>query len=190
MDGSNPAWGARELQDSCSGCSISPGSDPGRKSKNLVDMKIVQWLGIFAAAMACQAAVPTWDTSGNGMLNGTYYFREVVYGLASGGGGALNSADVIYGTISFNSAAGTYSGNVTLYDAAKGGEQGSVSGTYAVAASGYAIVSHPVISGAYIYGTVSQQGIFVGNGVGTGYNDLFIAAPLAWTCRAATRCTT
>lgn len=141
-------------------------------------MKFVRLLGIFAAALACRAAAPTWDTSGNGMLNGTYYFREVIYGLSSAGNGSLASADVLYGSISFNGS-GTYSMNATLIDAQYGGQQGTLTGTYAIASSGYGFLSHPLISGAYLYGTVSQGGIFIGSSVDSGYNDLFIAAPLA-----------
>ncbi len=30
----------------------------------------------------------TWDTSGNGMLNGQYYFRHVLYVLSNAGDGS------------------------------------------------------------------------------------------------------
>ena len=32
---------------------------------------------LLAVGLAAQAQ--TWDTSGNGMLSGTYYFRQVIY---------------------------------------------------------------------------------------------------------------
>jgi len=144
------------------------------------------WLGIFAAVLVCQAATPTWDTSGNGMLKGTYYFREAIYGVGDQYGD-LGSADVLYGSISFNGA-GTYTGAAQLFDAqyaqeGYGPEPIPLSGTYSIAASGYGFVSHPLaaqgLSGAYLYVTVGQPQILIGSGMGTGYNDLFIAAPLA-----------
>ena len=41
-------------------------------------MKLARLLALLCAATGWQA-VAQWDTSGNGMLNGTYYFREVAY---------------------------------------------------------------------------------------------------------------
>ena len=112
------------------------------------------------------------------MLSGTYYFREVIYGLGSSSG-TLASADALYGSVTFNGA-GAYTMNVTLLDAQYGlYPPQSAKGVYSISASGYGFISHPAISGAYIYGSVGQQGIFVGSAMGTGYNDLFIAAPLA-----------
>ena len=112
------------------------------------------------------------------MLNGTYYFREVIYGVGYNDG-SLASADALYGSITFNGS-GIYSITAYLLDAQNGLEgPGTVNGNYWIAASGYGFLSHPVISGAYIFGSVSQQGIFVGSATGAGYNDLFIAAPLA-----------
>ncbi len=141
-------------------------------------MRFVRWFGIFAAALICRAAAPAWDTSGNGMLNGAYYFREVIYGVGYSDG-ALGSADALYGTITFNGA-GAYTMTATLLDAATPYlQQGTLSGTYAISASGYGYLSHPLITGASIFGSVGQQGIFVASATSTGYNDLFIAAPLA-----------
>ena len=58
-------------------------------------------------------------------------------------------------------------------------ESGTLTGTYSIAASGFGFLSNPLVSGASIYGLVSQQGIFVGSSTESGYNDLFIAAPIA-----------
>jgi uncharacterized protein (TIGR03437 family) len=133
---------------------------------------------MFAAALACEAAAPVWDTSGNGLLNGTYYFREVLYALSSAGDGSLSYAYALYGTITFDGA-GNYTMAATRYDP-NGFAQGSPKGTYSISASGYGFFTHPLFSGVNIYGLVSQQKIFIGSATANGqFNDLFIAAPLA-----------
>jgi uncharacterized protein (TIGR03437 family) len=141
--------------------------------------KFARVLLILSAAAGWQASAQTWDTSGNGLLKGTYYFRDVYY-TVSDDSGDLGEATAVYGTIAF-SGTGTYTANVTLYDSGEGLESGTVSGTYSIAASGYGFLSSLLYSGDSIYGLVNQQGIFVGSATETanGYNDLFIGAPLA-----------
>jgi uncharacterized protein (TIGR03437 family) len=145
-------------------------------------MKLARLMALLWVATVWQAAAQTWDTSGNGMLNGTYYFRQVAYFLSSTG--SLSEADALYGTIAFNGN-GTYSfTNCTLYDSGYGlatcAAFGVVtSGTYSIAASGQGFLSSPIPNGGFVYGLVSQQGIFVGSSTESGFNDLFIAAPLA-----------
>jgi uncharacterized protein (TIGR03437 family) len=133
------------------------------------------------AATAWKAPAQTWDTSGNGLLNGTYYFRQVLYFAPSEYGGQLSEASVVSGTITFNGA-GTYSANVAYYDTNLVEPQtGSVTGTYSIAASGYGFLSSLLYSGDSIYGLVNQAGIFVGSTTETanGYNDMFVGAPLS-----------
>src|ERR1700722_14217279 len=68
--------------------------------------------GITASAQT----TPTWDNSGNGKLNGTYYFRHVLWALANTGD--LADAQSLYGTISFDGN-GNYSiTNGTIVDGA------------------------------------------------------------------------
>jgi len=149
-------------------------------------MKLARLLAIFCAITGWQAAAQTWDTSGNGMLNGTYYFREVVY---FGSNGTLTRAIALYGNISFNGS-GTYTINCTncVMDSAYGAPQSyALSGTYSISASGYGFLSSTISSTDRVYGLVSQQGtqqgIFIGSSTEStfngGFNDIFIAAPLA-----------
>ena len=147
-------------------------------------MRFAQLLLVVSAAAGFQASAQTtgWDTSGNGMLNGTYYFRQVVYQLSSSADGSLADAASLYGTVSF-SGTGTYTMNATLVDLAAQQLQPvtGVAGTYSIAASGQGFLSSALFPGDFIKGLVNQQGIFVGSSTETlnGYNDLFIAAPLA-----------
>ena len=141
-------------------------------------MKLARLLAVLCAATGWQAAAQSWDTSGNGMLNGTYYFRQVVY-VVGYNSGALSRAIALYGTIAFNGS-GAYSINCLAMDSSYGAQQPyTTTGTYSIAASGYGFLSSPIASGDAIYGLVSQGGIFVGSSTEGNLNDLFIAAPLA-----------
>jgi uncharacterized protein (TIGR03437 family) len=132
------------------------------------------------------AQAPTWDTSGNGMLNGTYYFREVVWSLSGGDEYAM------YGQVVFNGN-GTYTmTNISFLD--YGNQQintGSASGTYSMGAGGLGFLSDPIQSGLQIKGMVAN-GIFIGSttestAAAGAANNLFIAAQVpANTPTAAT----
>lgn len=113
------------------------------------------------------------------MLKGTYYFRQIYYYLGDDYGD-LTEASALYGSITF-SGTGTYTGEVSYYDSSQGLQNGPISGTYSIAASGYGFISSPLYSGDYIYGLVNQGGIFAGSTTETpnGYNDMFVAAPQA-----------
>jgi uncharacterized protein (TIGR03437 family) len=138
-------------------------------------MKLARLMALLWAATGWQAFAQ-WDTSGNNMLNGTYYFREVIFVSSSG---SVSRGIALYGNISFNGS-GTYSINCLVMDSSYGAQQTyTTSGTYSIAASGYGFLSSPIATGASIYGLVSQQGIFVGSTTESGFNDLLIAAPLA-----------
>jgi len=139
--------------------------------------KLVRAALLFAVAVL-PAAAQSWDSSGNSKLNGTYYFREVIYALGDQYGD-LGEAVALYGTLVFNGS-GSYTANLTLNDTSSGAQSGSVSGTYTISASGYGYITVPLlVSGGYkVWGSVSAQGIFVGSAQ-LNANDLFIAAPLA-----------
>lgn len=133
---------------------------------------------LLAAALQAPAAAQTWDTSGNNLLNGSYYFREVLW-IVADTTGSLGRAISIYGNISFDGA-GKYSLNgAQVYDSDSGRAQSySYSGTYSISASGFGFLSSPLSNGDSIYGAVSR-GIFIASSTEAGFNDLFIAAPLA-----------
>src|SRR5271165_3397207 len=123
----------------------------------------------FLAALASPAAAQVFDNTGNHLLSGTYYFREVSFDLNSG------TSAVIYGNISF-SGTGTYTTSATEGDTSSGVlAPFNVSGTYSISASGYGFISNSLLKSP-IYGLVSN-GIFIGSSTESGYNDLFVAAP-------------
>jgi hypothetical protein len=72
---------------------------------------------ILAAVTGITASAQTtanWDNSGNGLLNGTYYFRHVIWILSDTGD--LSDAYALYGNISFDGN-GNYSINGQLLEA-------------------------------------------------------------------------
>jgi uncharacterized protein (TIGR03437 family) len=137
---------------------------------------------LLFAALPAAAQSPQWDTSGNNLLTGTYYFREVFYIIADNFGD-LGRALALYGTVSFDGA-GKYTMAATLLDSnAASLQSGTLTGTYSIAASGYGFLSNPLSTGDRIFGLVAQNKIFVGSSTeaasNTGFNDLFVAAPVA-----------
>jgi len=122
------------------------------------------------------------------MLNGTYYFRQVVYSIGDQTGN-LNDAGALYGNITFDGN-GNWSingnganGGAVFVDAAQGGVSPvlAATGTYVIGGSGYGSISSPSVKGDSIVGLVSANGVFVGSTTenANGYNDMFIAAKLA-----------
>ena len=137
---------------------------------------------IFAAVailLCLCAGAQTFDSSGNGLLNGTYYFREVIW-VVGDGAGDLSEGISLYGNISFDGNGHYTLSNSQAFVASQMGSslQGfSGTGTYSIAASGFGFLSPLTTSGGPIYGLVSN-GIFVASSTSSAYNDLFIAAQL------------
>jgi len=126
------------------------------------------------AAVSFPAAAQVFDSTGNSMLNGKYYFREV----------AFTSTDYIavYGNITFSSGTYAISGTQGIdYNLSSGSYSGGAytppSGTYSISAGGYGFLSNQLLGG-YIYGLVGANGVFVGSTTESGAFDLFIAAPV------------
>jgi uncharacterized protein (TIGR03437 family) len=117
------------------------------------------------------AAQQVFDNTGNNLLTGTYYFREVIFDLSTG------LSAVAYGNIAF-SGTGTYTISAVEGDTNSGSLQNfSTTGTYSISASGYGFLSNQIL-GSPIFGLFSN-GIFIGSSTESGFNDLFIAAPVA-----------
>jgi uncharacterized protein (TIGR03437 family) len=158
---------------------------------NMKKIQLASMALLLLAATGGPAAAQSWDTSGNGQLNGTYYFREVFYLWNGDALGDLGRVVAMYGNVIF-SGTGTYTLNCQVADTTYINNYGVVpctqwlpavggatSGTYSISASGYGFLSNPLSPGDSIYGLVSQQNIFVGSSTESGLNDLFVAAPLS-----------
>ena len=156
----------------------------------------------ISSGLPLAAQAPAFDTSGNGMLNGTYYFRHVLYAIgttadSNGIIGDISEAIALYGQISFDGNGNYTIPNGIVSDSGLGSPDplscylaqttcttgAAVTGTYSVSASGYGTIANPIVTGDFIYGLVSANGIFAGSSTETtsAYNDLFIGAPVPST---------
>jgi len=118
---------------------------------------------------------PEWDTSGNGMLTGTYNFREVLWISELQASNTLNEAASQYGTITFDGQ-GNYSAVVSAFSSTDNAVTNYTrSGTYAISASGFGFIRRVASDGDYVYGAVAN-GVFIGSGTESGFNNLFVAA--------------
>ncbi len=141
------------------------------------------FLVLLLGACAGSGLAQNFDSSGDSKLNGTYYFRQVLY-FEEDAAGDLQDAMSLQGTITFNGA-GAYTTNATLLDGASGSstpQSFTGSGTYVISASGEGYISavNPDFTGDQIVGLVSSEGVFIGSTTETTeeYNDLFVAAPV------------
>src|SRR3984957_18487655 len=149
-------------------------------------MKPLAWSSLLLFMAATRpAAAQSWDTSGNGLLSGTYYFRQVMWLGGYNSANALKEAIAVYGNIVFGGN-GTYTLTAKAADAAENTVTSVTgSGTYTIGASGYGYMSTPLqfvdsqFEGDQINLLVSPSKVVVGNTTdnNTGYNDLFVAAP-------------
>jgi uncharacterized protein (TIGR03437 family) len=141
------------------------------------------FLLLFMAA-AGPAAAQSWDTSGNGLLNGTYYFRHVMWLGGYNSANDLQKAIAVYGNIVFGGN-GAYTLTAKAADAAENTVTSITgSGTYTIGGSGYGYMSTPLqfvdsqFKGDEINLLVSPSKVVEGSTTDnhSGYNDLFLAA--------------
>jgi uncharacterized protein (TIGR03437 family) len=146
-------------------------------------------LPLLIAACAWQSsAQPALDSSGNGMLNGAYYMRQVLY-FATPQTGVLAENSNVQGTITFDGVGGyTFNGAVLDSTTTPPTTPLITAGGYAISGSGEGYIG--AVNTSFpdrIIGTVSH-GVFIGSTTVTsdGYNDLFIAAPVGSAATNAT----
>jgi len=136
---------------------------------------------LLAAALPLAAQGPAFDNSGNSLLNGTYYFRDVVQ-VVGNNAGDLSESFAIFGNISFDGN-GNYSiAGAQYIDCSTSCTGGTtpVTGKYTVSASGYGFMTSPASSADTTYILVSQ-GIFTGSATesANGFNEMILGAPVA-----------
>lgn len=113
-----------------------------------------------------------WDSSGNSMLTGTWYFRQAAWVPNS------SAAYALFGSITFSN--GTYTMNTPTYlEAGQGSEvENSITGGYAIGAGGFGYLTDVLgNTGAQIRGMVAN-GVFIGSDTEGGYNSLFVMAQI------------
>ena len=124
---------------------------------------------------AAYAQTVEWDTTGNGLLKGTYNFREALWITNQQATNTLDEAASQFGTITFDGQ-GIYTATFTAYSSVPGANGSFTrSGVYAISASGFGFIRRASQDGGDVYGSVSG-GVFVGSSTESGYNNLWIAA--------------
>jgi uncharacterized protein (TIGR03437 family) len=154
-----------------------------RHSMSLLKTAVLSGLGLAIVSGQTQ------DTSGNGLLQGNFHFRNVAIQNVDSN---MNPTQVTatYGLIVFDGAGHyTVTGSQVDNTVASGAPQTfSTTGTYAIGANGTGYIASPLYPGDtndYEYGAVSQ-GVFAGSATEAGaegyvLNDIFIAIPLGST---------
>ena len=154
-----------------------------RPIKTFMKTTILCLLALLPWALSAQS----YDSSGNGMLNGTYYIRQVIYVIQTSESpeGTVGEAINTFGNITFDGN-GNYTFTGSFLDSANGtGVQFTSSGNYVISASGMGYISEinnqeGFSSADLMIGMVSPKGIFIGSSTNNteGFNDLVIAAPV------------
>jgi uncharacterized protein (TIGR03437 family) len=161
---------------------MHPSRIKSRQLKSLLPIAVVAAFSLSAAAGQTQ------DTSGNGMLKGSYRFRHLAVQSVDQ---YFNPTDItaVYGTITFDGAGNyTIAGTSVDNSVSSGAPQPlSLGGTYAIGSNGAGYLTNelyptgPAAPFAYINGAVAQ-GVFTGSstesqGDENTLNDIFIAIP-------------
>ncbi|MBV9396859.1 MAG: hypothetical protein JO062_02700 [Bryobacterales bacterium] len=138
-------------------------------------------LSLVAGALHAQ----TKDTSGNGLLNGAFRFRQIAVVNFDQNNNPTEIA-AAYGTITFNGG-GSYTATGSYVDnmVSSGSPQAlNVTGTYAIGSNGTGSITNPLSTSDVIYGAVAQ-GVFTGSATESAFNDLFIAIPSGTSTNAS-----
>lgn len=142
---------------------------------------------LLLGACAWQSSAQSFDSSGDGLLNGAYYCRQVLY-FVTDQAGDIGDYMNVQGTITFNGS-GAYTFSGSILDSAASTyptpQTFTGSGSYVISASGegYMTAVNPDFPNDQIVGLVSQGGVFIGSSTENvnGYSDMFIAAPVGST---------
>jgi uncharacterized protein (TIGR03437 family) len=141
---------------------------------------------VAVALSLASAAGQTQDTSGNGLLKGSFRFRHVAVQLVDAN---FNPTDItaVYGTITFDGAGNyTIAGTSVDNSVSNGAPQPlNMTGTYAIGSNGAGYLTNELYPNDpydYINGAVAQ-GVFTGSttesqGETNTLNDIFIAIPV------------
>jgi uncharacterized protein (TIGR03437 family) len=141
---------------------------------------ILAFIFILCAALAIPAAAQTFDTSGNGKLNGDYFVRQVVTTNLATNNSAIGRAIGILGIMTFNGQVPgqyTFAGQKLDTQAGDSAVPYSTTGSYSVESNGLTQIQNPIDSTDFEYGAVAGVGpvAIVASATEGIYNDVFVA---------------
>lgn len=136
-------------------------------------------IGMAAAVLLPIEAQTSFDNSGNALLSGTYFIREVLNANFSSTG-VIGEAASLTGTITFNS--GTYTLNAQVSDTTVSGgapQSMTLNGNYSVNASGMFAMDDPLSSGDTLFGGIGPSAITGSATESSTGLDFMVAVPMA-----------
>ena len=145
---------------------------------NIIALNKFIGLPIFCAALAISAAAQTFDTSGNGKLNGDYFVRQVVTTDLDTNTSAIGRAVSLIGIMTFDGNGNyKFTGQITDTQAGTSGAAYSTTGVYAVESNGLAQIQDPIDNTDTEYGAIAGVGpvAIVASATEGIYNDVFVA---------------
>jgi len=150
---------------------------------NLVNRIITAIALTAAATLAWSQTTVNLDTSGDGRLNGNYFFRQLSVVNYDSNGNVTEMA-ATYGKIVFDGKGGYVLTGQKVDNAVSGGQPQplSVTASYGIGSNALGSLDNPLAptdSSSWVYGSVGQGGIFIGSSTEGSYNDVFIAIPAA-----------
>jgi uncharacterized protein (TIGR03437 family) len=153
-------------------------------ASNKFTLRLVFIIGL-CAGLALPAAAQTFDTSGNGNLNGEYFVRQVLTTDLDTNTSAIGRAISIIGVMLFDGNGNyTFIGQMSDTMAGTSGVSYSTAGTYSVASNGLAQILNPIdsyvtgMTGTDIdYGAIAGVGpvSIVASATEGPYDDVFVA---------------
>ena len=120
----------------------------------------------------------SFDTSGDGVLNGAYFVRQIL-ALTDQTTSAITRAVSLTGTMTFDGK-GDYTFSGQELDTTNGNTvqpYSVTSGTYAVSSSGLVQIQNPVDNTDIDYGAVGGAGEIVASATEGSYDDILVAIP-------------
>src|SRR5580658_9848623 len=166
---------AKRVFEPNSGRALTKGTFLRMRTNTIQTMTKIAGIALFfciVSAWPLAAQAPAFDTSGNGKLTGTYYFRHVYYVIgtqedSSGIVGDISEAVAMYGNISFDGNGHYTINNGAVSDSSSVSADGlscylasttcavsagtAVTGTYAISTSGFGFLVDP-ITGDSVFG--------------------------------------
>jgi len=143
----------------------------------MIRRSVLAVLGAAALLPCVVSAQQNFDNSGNALLQGTYFIRQVWNGNLSTIG-QIGEAASLTGTITFSG--GTYKLTAQVSDTTVSGgtpQPLNVTGNYAVNASGMFAMDDPLSSGDVLYGGIGPSAI-VGSATESAFFDFMVAVPM------------